>query len=100
MIAPIAPVPSSMTTFILRSGTPSTCPWAVQTPLRMERLHWGHLLMRPLPFFMSTTRPSRVMSSPPPILAISATVFLVVPESTVSKTASTLLTSQRSPMFS
>ena len=45
--APMAPVPSSMTIFILRSGTPSTCPWAVQTPFRMDLLHWGHLLMTP-----------------------------------------------------
>ena len=56
--------------------------------------------MRPLPPFMSTTSPSTVISSPPPILAISAMVFLVDPESTMSNTASTLLTSQRSPMFS
>ena len=100
MMAPMAPVPSSMTTLSLRSITPSTIPWVVHAPLSMERLHWGHLLMIPLPWRTSTTRPSNVMSSPPPILVISSTVFMLADVSTTSVTSSTRLTSHLSPRLS
>ena len=100
MMALMAPVPSSMVSLSLRSMTGSMRPWRLHSSPRTERLHCGHLLMRPLPPRTSTMVPVMERSRPPPTFMMSSTVFWDGPEGAASMALSLLSTWVLSPMLS